>query len=53
MNNKVIGLIFKGFCHILANQEKIMRHYGEENFFSVRRHKRTFCKIWRVSTRIF
>lgn len=35
MNNKVIGLIFKGFCHILANQEKIMRHYGEENFYLV------------------
>ena len=32
-NNKVIGLIFKGFCHILANQEKIMRHCGEENFY--------------------
>lgn len=33
MNNRTIGLIFKGFSHILANQEKIMRHYGEENFF--------------------
>lgn len=32
-NNKVIGLIFKGFSYILANQEKIMRHYGEENFY--------------------
>lgn len=30
-NNKIIGLIFKGFSHILASQEKIMRHYGEEN----------------------
>lgn len=33
MNNRNIGLIFKGFSHILANQEKIMRHYVEENFF--------------------
>lgn len=53
MNNKVIGLIFRAFSQILHNQEKIMRHYGEENFFSVRRHKRTFCKIRRVGTRIF
>ena len=33
MNNKVIGLIFRAFSQILHNQEKIMRHYGEENFF--------------------
>ena len=32
-NNKVIGLIFRAFSQILHNQEKIMRHYGEENFF--------------------
>ena len=31
-NNKVIGLIFRAFSQILHNQEKIMRHYGEENF---------------------
>lgn len=33
MNNKVIGLIFRAFSQILQNQEKIMRYYGEENFF--------------------
>lgn len=33
MNNKVIGLIFRAFSQILHNQEKIMKHYGEENFF--------------------
>ena len=32
-NNKVIGLIFRAFSQILYNQEKIMRHYGEENFY--------------------
>ncbi len=35
MDNKIIGLIFKGFSHILSNQEKIMRHYGEENFYQL------------------
>ena len=38
-NNKVIGLIFRAFSQILHNQEKIMRHYGEENFFLVRGYK--------------
>lgn len=33
MNNKVIGLIFRAFSQILQSQEKIMRYYGEENFF--------------------
>ena len=32
-DNKVIGLIFRAFSQILYNQEKIMRHYGEENFY--------------------
>ena len=31
LENKVIGLVFKAISHILANQEKIMRHYGEDN----------------------
>ena len=31
-NNKVIGLIFIAFSQILKKKEKIMRHYGEENF---------------------
>lgn len=32
-NNKIIGLIFRAFSQILYNQEKIMRHYDEENFY--------------------
>ena len=32
LNNKEIGLIFKGISHILANQEKIMRHFNDEDY---------------------
>ena len=33
--NKEKALIFKALCHILYNQEQLMRHYGEENFYLV------------------
>ena len=32
LNNKEMGLIFKGISHILANQEKIMKHFDNEDY---------------------
>lgn len=39
MNNRTIGLIFKGFSHILANQEKNHETLWRKKLFSVGRYK--------------
>lgn len=53
VKNKIIGLVFRAFSQILYNQEKIMRHYGEENFYLLEDTNELSVKYGKLAKKYF